>query len=122
MKTCFVLTDLEEIKSSCERIMQASQQSSRLPRNQAGIIQLPLCFYPVSCPSVTQRRLRSNKHQAGFFKEMTRWSKGVHRVGDTTSYAVDYKKDNSGSSALSSIVNLLLMPPDTVILSAGCSL
>lgn len=69
MKTSFVLTDLEKIRSSCERIMQASQQSARLPGNQEDLVQLPLCFYPVSCPTTTSRRLRSNKHQGGFFKD-----------------------------------------------------
>lgn len=100
MKNNFVLTDLEEIKSSCEKIVQTSQQSSRLPGNQADLVQLPLCFYPVSCPSTTRRRLRSNKKQGGFFKEMTRWSKRVHRMGDMACYAMDYKKDNSHTHLL----------------------
>jgi len=72
MKSSFVLTDLEENKSICESIMQASQQSSRLLGNQADHIRLPLYFYPVSYPSTTWRRLRTNKHQGGFFQEMTR--------------------------------------------------
>lgn len=44
-KPIFVLTDLVEIKSSCERSMQAPHQSSRCPGNEADLIQLPLWFF-----------------------------------------------------------------------------